>query len=245
MRVFISYRRGTSKHLARAIFMDLRQHRYDVFLDVSTIASGEFDTIILTEIAARAHFVVLLSPGALERCIHPGDWLRREIEQALRLRRNIVPIIEEGFDFEQETRYLPDPWRDEFKRHNGLRLFHDYFEAGMDTLRNRFLREAAELHVSQPFGKPRANMPGAEKYFNRALERGSRGDLDGAIADYTEAIRLNPNHANAYWARGNCHYQRRAYRAALKDYERYLGLAGAHPSEFVVGRVKELKEALK
>jgi hypothetical protein len=126
--VFISYRRSTSKHLARAIFMDLRQHEYDVFLDVNTIDSGAFDTIILNQIAARAHFVVLLTPGALERCANAGDWLRREIEEAMQLKRNIVPVIEEGFDFDKETEYLPKVWRTEFQRLNAMRLMHDYFE---------------------------------------------------------------------------------------------------------------------
>lgn len=75
--VFISYRREKSKHLARAIYQDLRMHGWDVFLDVTTIDSGDFDRIILNQIAARAHFILLISPGALERCASPGDWLRR------------------------------------------------------------------------------------------------------------------------------------------------------------------------
>ncbi len=106
--VFISYRRSVSRHLARAIFLDLREHDYDVFLDVNTIDNGEFDAIILNQIAARAHFVLVLSKGSLERCANSGDWLRREIEEALRLNRNVVPIIEEGFDFAAEARYLPE-----------------------------------------------------------------------------------------------------------------------------------------
>jgi hypothetical protein len=105
-----------------------------------TIDSGEFDQIILNQIAARTHFVLLLSLGSLERCANEGDWLRREIEEALRLKRNIVPVIDEGFDFDRETGYLPEKWREQFRRYNGLRLFHDYFDAGMETLRKRFLK---------------------------------------------------------------------------------------------------------
>src|SRR5262245_9363174 len=100
--VFICYRRDTSKYLARAIFQDLIANGYDTFLDVSTIDSGAFDSIILNQIGARMHFVVLLSPGALERCQQAGDWVRREVEEALRLKRNIVPITEEEFDYEKE-----------------------------------------------------------------------------------------------------------------------------------------------
>jgi len=35
----------------------------------------------------------------LDRCSDTQDWLRREIETALDSRRNIVPLMLEGFDF--------------------------------------------------------------------------------------------------------------------------------------------------
>lgn len=148
--VFLSYRRSTSKHLARAIFENLRSHGCDTFLDVNTIDSGAFDDIILNQIAARPHFVVLLSPGALERCVNADDWLRREIEEAMRLGRNIIPIVEEGFDFMRETQYLPDYLRDDFRRYNALPLTHFYFDAAMDILANRFLKEpVAHVKLTQ------------------------------------------------------------------------------------------------
>jgi len=138
--VFISYRRNVSRHLARAIFMDLRQNGYDAFLDVDTIDSGQFDRIILNQIAARAHFLVLLSKGTLLRCIEPGDWLRLEIEHAMKLQRNIVPVIEEGFSFEEEKQYLLGDLS-VLPSYSALRLFHDYFDEGMEKLRNRFLKQ--------------------------------------------------------------------------------------------------------
>ena len=63
--VFISYRR-TNVPWALAIFQNLRQHGYDVFFDYSGIASGDFESVILGNINARAHFLVLLTPSALE-----------------------------------------------------------------------------------------------------------------------------------------------------------------------------------
>ncbi|MGI8959400.1 MAG: toll/interleukin-1 receptor domain-containing protein [Bryobacteraceae bacterium] len=73
--VFISYRR-TNASWALAIFQDLRYHGYDVFFDFNGIASGDFERNILQNIGARAHFLVLLTPSALERCGDPEDWLR-------------------------------------------------------------------------------------------------------------------------------------------------------------------------
>ena len=96
--VFLSYRR-TNFPWALAIFQNLTQHGYDVFFDYNGIASGDFERVILGNITARAHFLVLLTPSALERCDEPADWLRREIETALANQRNIVPLMLEGFDF--------------------------------------------------------------------------------------------------------------------------------------------------
>ena len=35
-------------------------------------------------------------------------------------------------------------------------------------------------------------------YFNRAFEKGEKGDYYGAISDYTKAIEINPNDEIAY-----------------------------------------------
>src|ERR1035438_9070049 len=94
--VFLSYRR-TNRSWALAIFKDLTQHGYDVFIDFNGIASGDFERVILGNVTARAHFLVLLTPSALEHCDDPKDWLRREIETALANQRNIVPLMVEGF----------------------------------------------------------------------------------------------------------------------------------------------------
>src|ERR1035438_4584334 len=96
--VFISYRR-TNVPRALAVFHNLTRHGYDAFLDYNGIASGDFERVIIGNITARAHFLVVLTPSALERCNDPTDWLRREIETALANQRNIVPLMLEGFDF--------------------------------------------------------------------------------------------------------------------------------------------------
>ena len=54
--VFPSYRR-TNIPWALAIFQNLTQHGYDVFFDYNGIASGDFESVILGNITARAHFL--------------------------------------------------------------------------------------------------------------------------------------------------------------------------------------------
>src|SRR5512135_3446982 len=97
--VFISYRRNISAFIARAVFQDLRSNGIDAFMDVESIDSGQFDTVILNQIAARPYFLVILTPGTLDRCAEPGDWLLREMEHALELKRVIIPLVSPNFDF--------------------------------------------------------------------------------------------------------------------------------------------------
>jgi len=138
--VFISYRRSTSQELARSIFMHLKYNGYDAFFDVNTMDNGAFDDIILNQIGARTHFISIISKGAFERCVNEGDWVRREIEEALRLGRNVVPIIWENCDFAHETNFLPAHIREDFRRLSGLPLTHFYFDSGMGILTDRFLK---------------------------------------------------------------------------------------------------------
>jgi TIR domain len=153
--VFLSYRR-TNIPWALAIFQNLTQNGYDVFFDFNGIASGDFERVILGNITSRAHFLVLLTPSALERCDDPVDWLRREIEAALDSQRNIVPLMLEGFDFgtptiaSQLTGKLAA-----LRAYNGLSIPPDYFLEAMGRLRDRFLNVAltAVLHPAPPYGE--------------------------------------------------------------------------------------------
>lgn len=137
--VFLSYRR-TNAPWALAISQSLTQHGFDVFFDFNGIASGDFAKVIIENIKARAHFIVLLTRSALDRCNEPDDWLRREIETALEIKRNIVPLTLEGFDFatpkiiSQLTGTLAP-----LKSYNALSVPAEYFAEAMTRLREKYL----------------------------------------------------------------------------------------------------------
>jgi TIR domain len=99
MSQLLSVAHRTAVSWAQFIFQSLSSAGYDVFFDFEGIGSGGFEEVILETIKARAHFLVLLTPTALERCIDPNDLMRRGIETALQYKRNIVPIMLDGFDF--------------------------------------------------------------------------------------------------------------------------------------------------
>jgi hypothetical protein len=65
-------------------------------MDVESIDSGQFDTIILRQIAARMHFILVLQPGSLDRIGEPGDWLAREIREAMTVSSALIFWIAYG-----------------------------------------------------------------------------------------------------------------------------------------------------
>ena len=58
----------------------------------------------------------------------------------------------------------------------------------------------------------------AKIYLNRGVEHKNRSELDGAIADYSEAIRIDPRRVAAYFNRGNAWQAKGEFDRAAADY---------------------------
>jgi hypothetical protein len=123
--VFISYRREGGAPEARLIKTELERRRLKVFLDVSDLQRGHFDEVLLQRIAYAPNFLLVLSPGALDRCDAEDDWMRQEIRQALGTKRNIIPIVLPHFRFPAA---LP-PDIAELPRHQAVEYSHTLFDA--------------------------------------------------------------------------------------------------------------------
>lgn len=162
-RVFISYRRQTSKYPALLVYKALSQSGYDVFIDYESIDSGKFAAEILNQIESRSHFVVILSPDCLNRTTNPGDWLRKEIEYAIDLQRNVVPLLFDGFSFEGAKQYLTGKLS-VLKEYNGLVVPDGYFDEAMKKLTDRFLKQPVK-------GVVRPAPHSDDRFVQRALQK--------------------------------------------------------------------------
>ena len=254
--VFISYRR-TNVPWALAISQCLTHNGYDVFVDYTGVASGDFESVILGNIRSRAHFLVLLTPSALERCTDSGDWLRREIETAIDSQRNIVPLMLETFDFgapaiaPQLTGKLAV-----LRQYNAMTVIAEYFDAAMDKLQTKFLNVAldAVIHPASSAARQAATEQKAavaaaapvaaeeltaQQWFERAY---NATDLDEQIRLYTQAIRLKLDYAEAFYNRGIARKAKGDLDGAFADFNQAIrlkpDLAGAYYGRGSVRRTK-------
>jgi tetratricopeptide (TPR) repeat protein len=236
--VFISYRR-TNAPWALAVFQNLTHHGYDAFYDFKGIASGDFESAILENIKARAHFLVLLTPSALERCDDPRDWLRREIQTALKNKRNIVPLMLEGFNYTSPAiaKQLKGDLA-KLTRYNALNVPADYFDEAMGRLREKYLnvpvnailhpassraQRTAKAQQAAAIGAPKVQETtlSAQELFEQGFNATDTGEK---LRYYSEAIRLKPDFAAAYNNRGIARKAKGDLDGALKDFGKAIRL---------------------
>jgi tetratricopeptide (TPR) repeat protein len=64
----------------------------------------------------------------------------------------------------------------------------------------------------------------SESYFQKGEQRYGKDDFQGAIDNYTQTIRLNPNFAFAYNNRGLCRFELKDFQGAIADYTQAIRL---------------------
>lgn len=73
----------------------------------------------------------------------------------------------------------------------------------------------------------------------RGIEKTRKGDMQGALKDFTEVIKLDPKHADAYFRRGYLLMRNGDLSAAAQDFVNALKLDANHPNASM------MKEMLK
>lgn len=78
--VFVSYRRSNGSQLASLLKVHLQLRGFTVFIDVERLEAGKFDNNLLQSIRQAKHFLLVLTPNALDRCKGDNeqkDWVHR------------------------------------------------------------------------------------------------------------------------------------------------------------------------
>jgi hypothetical protein len=156
--VFLSYRRGDSEGLARALSLELVTliGRESVFMDVDSIALGrDFRHILHERLESCDLFLALIGPGWLDakdsagnrRLDNATDLVRQEIAAALKRNIPVTPVLLQGAEMPPAER-LPEDIRELVYR-NGFELGHSTWESDVREMVRR-------LSLSKDFAAPAA-----------------------------------------------------------------------------------------
>lgn len=126
-QIFISYRRVGGDALAFLLKERLQQAGYRVFFDVESLHGGKFNEELLKVIDECDNILLILSPGSLDRCGDPNDWVFTEVAYAMKKQKNIIPIMTNGFEWPKN---MPENIR-ELQYYNGAIVNYDFFDGFM------------------------------------------------------------------------------------------------------------------
>lgn len=143
--VFISYRRQggsvkaelTKDELAKRGFRDTR-----MFLDTRSLTSGNYLKTILEAIASSRNIVVIVTKDCFKNLPTDSTWVR-EIEYAIELHKNIVPIYFDGITGLKADEIPSCIQRLAFE--NAVQYVHQYADASFDRLASRLSKAPIAL----------------------------------------------------------------------------------------------------
>ena len=91
--IFISYRREDDIW-ADKLLGELEADGVRCFMDRRDIKPGQaYPKVLLNAIETAACVVLVLNHGSLKECAAPGDWLRIEVEHALKSKKPVIPAL--------------------------------------------------------------------------------------------------------------------------------------------------------
>jgi hypothetical protein len=143
--IFLSYRRKGGYETAKHLYDLLSRDGYKVSFDIDTLRSGDFDTELLKRIEECTDFILILNKEAFDRCLDTSidpkqDWLRNELAYAIEKKKNIIPVMLDGF-----TQYPENLPADIVKVTEYERPKYDqhYFNDFYRTLKTKFFQTPA------------------------------------------------------------------------------------------------------
>lgn len=136
--VFISYRRSDGTVKAKALDLAFGIDDCRTFLDFKSLGTGAFDKRLENAVLDAPIFIMVWTPDYFKRCVKGGetadgktvlepdedDWVRKEIELALKHNKKIIPInYDEGMD--KVPDYLDEEFKTKLGVHNVVNLHGD------------------------------------------------------------------------------------------------------------------------
>ena len=198
--IFISYRRDGGYYQAKTLGESLHNLYPDlrVFLDLEELGSGRFDESLLQHIRNAGAVVLVVSPGALDRCKNDGDWIRREIECALEANRLLIPVF---FDnaLMPPRESLPEGMQ-ALVDYNGVDYEPEYHASVIEKIVKFLGDRTSKPRVIAAFESTTEREAKARDCLEMATEQARAGNYEKAAALAEQAYALRPEYASAVLA---------------------------------------------
>ena len=135
--VFVSYRRSDGKSFAKTLNLAFKNEGFRCFLDYSDLEGGDFRKQLQDAVVDAPVFVMVMTPDYFARCVkkvetadgktvfepNEGDWVRREIDLALKNGKIIIPINMNGI-----LKGTPDYLDEDFGNRVGCHQFSSVYD---------------------------------------------------------------------------------------------------------------------
>lgn len=145
--IFISYRRSGGSERAEMLYnafksRGIREDR--IFMDTHKLGTGKFKDELVEAIKSSSNFVVLITKGCFNSTKDKelDNWYL-EIETALELKKNIIPVYFE--DIDEMLKQIPSDF-EHLKDYNSVRYVQEYAEAVYDKIVGMLIFPKEESH---------------------------------------------------------------------------------------------------
>jgi tetratricopeptide (TPR) repeat protein len=168
--------------------------------------------VILNQIDLCEHFLVLLDEPTMTGMGVDGNWVGREVDRALALGKNVVPLLVEGARLESVS--MGFVRRRELLELNALQLGYELFEQTVDELVRRFLTQPRLQELRHRT---------AEEHFSRGQEAAMKEDWHVAESEFEQAVAqdVRPEYLQG---RGVVRYNQDRIGEALTDLDAAIGM---------------------
>lgn len=133
--IFISYKRK-SLPTANNLYYRLTTRGYSTFFDLEEMGRDNFNVQLLNYIENAKDVIVILEESSLDGCKKENwekeDWFCHEIAFALEKKKNIIPILLNGYQMPSQN-FFPDRLK-ELSLKNAPEFNFSFFEAYLDKL---------------------------------------------------------------------------------------------------------------
>lgn len=110
---------------------------------------------------------------------------------------------------------------------NGPQIEKELIATGADDALIAAVRAKSQkpVPVATPTPAPKPTPTPAEFYSKRADDSLEKGQVESALADYTEALKLKADDPNLYVSRGKALFRKKDFDRSVKDYDKAIELA--------------------